>query len=328
MCICRRKLCADARDKVFGILGVLPEALRRDFPVNYSLSVKEVYVGVVDSILFTTQRLDVLCESVHYPPHTSSANLPTWCPDWNYITETTGLGHLERFSASGTTTAKYKFLDESTKRQLQIRAIHLDTISAHGIAVGTLCTTADYLMAFLHWRAVLLNFLDENTSGRDISPKPSENGSDFCRTLCLDQVPSEYTGGQRWLQVTYYVFASLLNERLPSLRLDRVLEGYADQNMNMSTSECRSFLHRHFKRMMGRCFCVTKKGYLGLGTGFMTAGDVVVVPYGCSTPVILRPEGRHGGFRFVGDVYVHNFMNGEVFNLGDWKERERSYTLH
>lgn len=325
MCICRRKLSADARDKVFGILGVLPEALRRDFPVNYSLSVKEVYVGVVDSILFTTQRLDVICESIHYPPHTSSANLPSWCPDWSYVTETTGLGHLVRFSASGSTAAKYKFLDEPRRRQLQIHAIYLDTVVAHGIAVGTLCTTADYLMAFLHWRAVLLDLVGEKAES---SSAQKEKEDAFCRTLCLDQVPRAWNSGDGWLKATYHVFASLISERLPKLRLDRELKNYMDGDVSIASKEQRSFLHQHFKRIMGRCFCLTKEGHMGLGTGFMTAGDIIVVPYGCSTPVILRPEGRHGEFRFVGDVYIHGFMKGEALELRDRKNREREYVLH
>jgi len=62
---CSRKLSVDPRDKVFGILRVLPDS----WP-------KEVYVNVVNSIIRTTKRIDVICESVHYPLYTSSANLP------------------------------------------------------------------------------------------------------------------------------------------------------------------------------------------------------------------------------------------------------------
>jgi hypothetical protein len=325
MRICRRKLSADARDKVFGILGLLPEATRSDFPVDYSLSVKEVYVGVVDSILFTTQRLDVICESIHFPPYANSSNLPTWCPDWSQITETTGLGHLVNFTASGSTTAEYKFQDEPSRRQLGIHAIYLDTITAHGIAVGTLCTTADYLMAFLHWRAILL---DVATGDNDSAPAMKEKEDAFCRTLCLDQVPQSLDSGDLWLKATHHVFASLISDRVPKLQLDRELKRYLNEDLGIPPEERRSFLHHIFKRMMGRCFCLTGEGHMGLGTGFMTAGDIIVVPYGCSTPIILRPEGRHGEYRFVGDVYVHGFMHGEILELSDIKAREKEYVLH
>lgn len=64
---------------------------------------------------------------------------------------------------------------------------------------------------------------------------------------------------------------------------------------------------------------------MGLGTGFMTAGDIVVVPLGCSTPIILRPEGRNGEYRFVGDVYIHTYMHGKAIEEGRLKQK---YVLH
>ena len=88
---CRRKLTFDARDKVFGILGVLPQDIRNEFPVDYNLSAKEVYINVVDYVLSTTDCLDVICEAIHFPLHTSAVNLPTWVPDWFHIPETTAL---------------------------------------------------------------------------------------------------------------------------------------------------------------------------------------------------------------------------------------------
>ncbi len=51
---------------------------------------------------------------------------------------------------------------------------------------------------------------------------------------------------------------------------------------------------------------------MGMGSGFMGKGDVVVVPFGCSTPIILRAEGPRGEYRYVGDVYIHGFMHGEA----------------
>lgn len=63
---------------------------------------------------------------------------------------------------------------------------------------------------------------------------------------------------------------------------------------------------------MGRSFCRTVDGRLGMGSGFMLPGDVVVVPLGCSTPVLLRQEGTRGEYRFVGDVYIHGYMQGRA----------------
>ncbi|KAF2806092.1 uncharacterized protein BDZ99DRAFT_395393 [Mytilinidion resinicola] len=316
---CRRKLSADARDKVFGILGLLPEDIRNEFPVDYNLSVKEVYINVVDHLLHSTERLDVICESIHFPLHTSSANLPSWAPDWSHVPETASLGRSFAFSASGETDAKYKFLDER-RRELEISAVYLDTISVHGISVGTLCTLADYLMAFVHWRALLLGSQERWNLG---------NQEAFCRTLCLDQVPQAFAESPKWLTACYHVFSSLLRERLPRMPLDEEIQRYVapQEPVHIEPKARRQFLQEHFgARMMGRCFCLTENGRMGMGSGFMAAGDVVVVPLGCSTPILIRPEGPRGRYRFVGDVYIHGYMYGEAMK-GGLKDLQK-YVLH
>jgi hypothetical protein len=65
----RSKLCTEPRDRVYGILGILSSHERSQFPVDYDISTIEVYTNVVDYLLTTTRRLDVICASIHYPKH-------------------------------------------------------------------------------------------------------------------------------------------------------------------------------------------------------------------------------------------------------------------
>lgn len=318
MRLCRRKLSADPRDKLYGILGLLAEDIRNEFPVHYGISVKEVYVKVFDYLLCTTDQLDVLCEAVHFPLHTGS-NLPSWVPDWSHNPETSALGRAYKFSAAGSTKAVARVLDD--RKRLEISAIHVDTIRSHGISVGTLCTLADYVMAFIHWRAQLLS----NTEDGETQARQEE----FCKTLSLDQLPSEWEN-KSWRAACYHVFASMAHERIPRLPLDEELWQYVDANVGIEPNDRRRFLQEHFgSRMMGRCFCITEGGFMGMGSGFMAAGDTVVLPLGCPTPILLRPEGPRGEYRYVGDVYIHGYMNGEA--VDDWKSGDlelHKYVLH
>jgi hypothetical protein len=321
---CRRKLASDAKDKLYGILGVLPEETRKEFRADYSLSVKDVYTEVVDYLLKTTERLDVICDAIHFPVHTGSANLPSYVPDWSHIPQTAAMGHKYNFSAAGTTKANCRFLDERLNK-LEIAAIYLDTISINGISVGTLCTLADYLMAFLHWMALLMASLDNETEEYSLKVQ-----KDFCRTISLDQVPQAWDRSDQWLTVCYHVFASLLCERLPHLPLNQKLRDYVDKKVDIRHEARRQFLQKHFgDRMMGRCFCITAEKRIGMGSGFMLPGDIVVMPLGCSTPVLLRLEGTRGEYRFVGDVYIHGYMRGKA--VDQWKDGKREvskYVLH
>ncbi|KAF3046813.1 hypothetical protein E8E11_005536 [Didymella keratinophila] len=323
---CRRKLTAKSHDKVFGILGVLPEEIRIEFIVDYELSVKDVYISVVDFVLSTSRQLDIIRESIHFPMHTGSAGLPTWCPDWSHIPDTSSLRRslgYPSFKASGDSSAIYKPADEH--RKLEVSAIYISTVRERGIAVGTLTTLADHLMAFLHWRALLLGATSENVRRNN-----SSSHTAFCRTLCLDQIPSEWSEPEQWVRACYYVFSSLLRERLPYLPIDEGLQLYAAGDGSVRKEDRRKFLQRHFAcNMMGRCFLLTDEGQMGLGSGFMAVGDIIVVPLGCATPVLLRREGRKNEYRYVGDVYLDQLMMGEAIQQLEAKKRElHKYLLH
>lgn len=321
---CRRKLASDPRDKLFGILGVLPHEVRSEFRPNYSLSTKEVYTDIVDFLLKTTERLDVMCEAIHFPINTSAANLPSFVPDWSHIPQTTSLGHKFAYYAGGSTKADAKFLEERLNR-LEISAIPIGKVDGKGVAVGTLCNVGDYVMAFLHWRALLLEILaGESEDYRHMVEE------DFARTLCLGQIPTLCSEPGRWLTMCYHLFANVIRDRLPYLPLDAELSKYLDVQVGIKPKERRGFLQKHFgDRMMGRCFCFTGDNQIGMGTGFMLPGDLIVVPLGCSTPILLRAEGTRDEYRFVGDVYMRGYMRGKA--VDEWKSGKRElrrYVLH
>lgn len=327
---CRRQLSSDPKDKVFGVLGVLGKEVSEEFAVDYGKSVKDVFTDVVDFLLTTTEHLDVICEAIHFPVYISSASLPTWVPDWSHIPATSAisLSPGTDFAASGDSKAIYQFLGER-RNQLEISAIPLGSISWHGITVGTLCTLGDYLMAFLNWRALLLSDLGPKAGKDEVSLSVQEG---FCETICFRQIPRRWKDRPRreWMEVCFHVFAGMIRERLPCLAIDDQLAYYANVDVGVRPEANRAFLQDHFgSYMMGRCFCLTSEGRMGLGTGFMAPNDEVVVPLGCSTPVLLRPEGNRGEYRFVGDIYVDGYMHGKAIEDRDSKKRpEKRYIIH
>ncbi|TPX18351.1 uncharacterized protein E0L32_011762 [Thyridium curvatum] len=311
---CRTKLAADPRDKVFGVLGLLHQDIRDEFPPDYNRSVKDVYISVVDYLITNTRRLDVICEAIHYPLHVSTIRLPSWVPDWSHIPQREMLRRPTSFRADGGQDAEVTYLSETGQKMatagniMEISGIRLSTISRRGIAVDVLNTLDDYLMAFLHWRALLLGNHDDDGEDREYTRRVR---AAFCRTLCLGVPPKRYRDS--WSRVCYHVFARLIHERLPFLPLDEELHMAAKDDLSNRPDDCEQVIDEgcHFS-MQGRSFCITRHGLMGLGSGYMAVGDVVVVALGCSTPIILRPVGNSGMFRFVGDVYIDGYMHGEA----------------
>jgi hypothetical protein len=66
---------------------------------------------------------------------------------------------------------------------------------------------------------------------------------------------------------------------------------------------------KHLRRRLA----TTSEGSLGMVPEFARKGDVICVLLGCSVPVILR-ERKSNGFEFIGEAYIHGFMNGEILS--------------
>ncbi len=267
---CRPKLAADPRDKVYAILGLLPPDIRDQFVPNYKLSVADVYINVVDFLLTTTKRIDVILETTHYPPHVSPIKLPTWVPDWSHIPQREAVPRASTFAADRNTLAAFQFQDErgntieNAGSIIEIEGIKLDTIVRRGIAVDVLHGLEDYLMAFLHWRALLLGNHDDDGSDPVYTGLVREA---FCRTLCQGQLPRGY-GPSEWADLCYHIFACLLRERLPHLALDAELRRFAEADSSFGSKGWRKMLDEACHHsMQGRSFCLTKNGLIGIGTG-------------------------------------------------------------
>jgi hypothetical protein len=179
-------------------------------------------------------------------------------------------------------------------------------------------------MAFLHWRAIFLHEFDIQ-EGNESHPLHEA----FCRTLCLGQVPVEQSQPPPWHKLCYHVFSSLIRDRLHRLPMDEDLKNHADATGLIDPDSRRKFLQDHFgNRMMGRSFCITDRGLIGMGSGYMNAGDLVVVPFGCSTPILLRPEGRRDEYRYVGDVYIEGYMHGEAVEQLEAENENRTVSKY
>ncbi|QDS77467.1 hypothetical protein FKW77_007084 [Venturia effusa] len=315
---CRGRLASDGRDKVYGVLGVLSAEARRDISVDYTLSLKDVFTNFMNHVITTTDRLDIICDAIHCPPSLTATLLPTWLADYSQNPPVTPLWRMADFSAAKNTKARFEVLDDRGRRnKLRISAIYLDSIIVHGMPVGTFSNTSAFLMAFLQWRALLLGTLRvQNRAELELAQE------DFAATLCLDQMPKRWKQPGEWLTVCYHAFANRVREVLPYLTLDQELESFADEVVDMDEVMSAKLINAVGQKMSGRSFCITESGCLGMGTGFMEDGDMIVVPFGCSTPVIIRPVGNRGEYRFVGDIYVNGYMQGMAVDELDEGRRE------
>jgi hypothetical protein len=78
--LARKSKVKDPRDKVYGLLGLLPKPISALIEPNYSKTKEEVYVEFATIMLRHCSRLDALLSWCEFK---EQGNLPTWVPDWN-----------------------------------------------------------------------------------------------------------------------------------------------------------------------------------------------------------------------------------------------------
>ena len=79
------------------------------------------------------------------------------------------------------------------------------------------------------------------------------------------------------------------------------------------------FLRRVHEVIWMKRLIKTKHELLGMGPDTTKRRDLICILYGCSVPVILRPQKDEKTgeeyFQFIGECYVHGIMDGEAFEL-------------
>ena len=312
----RDRVCMNPRDKIYGILGMLSAYERSGILVDYALPVGHVFINVVDYLLSTTRRLDVIRSAIHLLDHIPTVNLPSWTPDWSYNTRVKPMRNEDRpFAASGQTDAKFAFANRH--KQLEISGIAIDTIGSTGIGLPSQIDMDNAITAFFTWRLSVVQRCGYNMAAHKA----------LCRTLSLDQLHEGWTP-EDWMEFTYHMFGCLLQERLPALPLDPQLKFYAAKPSSLSVEQREKIFFKCIvDSMAARRFCISSTGLLCLGASVLRKDDIIVVPLGCSTPIVLRRQDQE--YTYVGDIYVDGYMRGlAIEELNGEVRHLESFTLN
>jgi hypothetical protein len=89
---CWSQLSSDPRDKIYGLLGMVPDVVGLRIEPRYDLSIQEILTQTALRIIMGTGSLFVLSQAVQrsWPSELATAGLPAWVPDWSARPEWTG----------------------------------------------------------------------------------------------------------------------------------------------------------------------------------------------------------------------------------------------
>lgn len=264
----RSRSTRDPRDKLYGLLGILPSQIRRDFKPDYKSSPEKLYRDIVEYVLRTTRSLSIICEAHHLSPGSNSLRLPSWVPDWSETRLFAPLGKNStywrgsRFRASGSVEGDVQLLG-TPPNKLQMRAIYLGSVIITGNPLSNVVDQRTTLTALIDWWDIF-----RKLPGKDVES--------FCRTITLDQFDYKV-----WAPICCHVIATLAMHGISSFRPHPDLRINPSIPINRHGAEV--IFEREFRpRLMDHRLFVTQYNDLGFARGTFDQGCVVCIPLGVS----------------------------------------------
>jgi hypothetical protein len=354
----------DPRDKVYGLLGLLPMSLAVRISPDYSLSMADVYVQMSIAMLDESGRLESILSWCSLAPDSS---LPSWVPDWSTKFPRNHVRWLQNRSASGKKSAsRWRFLSNDCR--LICSGLIVDS-------VGTNLGDQERLNRYGDKKkisdALQRTLLVDHPMQEPVSPPLPRIGENICRSKttlisnifwcdpCGIAAETYMHNVHFWhcmQPITRNSHWQSFNEFLIKSNHDILIFGYhlkdffADPSQYFAPGDhsalsisytmnsgdrqdLRELTDNEAKNMSlasisceGRKLVTTKSGYLGLAPSAAAVGDVVAIIYGCNFPVLLRPAGEEN-YTVVGECYVDGLMDGEAveaLNRGEYENREIS----
>jgi hypothetical protein len=345
----RESYATDARDNVYGILGLMNPQERRHIQVDYNCAVDQMYAGVTTMLINRYQSMDILLSSFWHKTETSQAWLPSWVVDYrpeSYDQEES-LGPswarnnwsitTEGYKAGGDTTS-FTTNDEHALK-LQLEAVVLDRVveilpSEQALSEEyrpgrphTAWTIPQWLRPWLISAIGLIRLASARKSPpfdpRDILHRACDTVRILMQAHRWERLPNDswapsrlVVGDDRMLD-DILLNIEHLNDKVVRERLRTSHVGYQAFNIDIH-------------KLRHKTLFATECGFTGwaksdplqssveLGPSpshSVRRDDIIVVPRGASMPWVLRETDVDGEYKLITDCAVYGVMDGELMAL-------------
>jgi hypothetical protein len=335
----------EPKDKVYGLLNIVsPRSEVEALGVDYGKSVDQVYADTVLTVIQLYSRLTAFAYITHHVnyngPGSEDDGNPkdhkrepryryrSWAPRWDDWAVAPPLGVPEDscpWSACGEYKATKTVEGHMAPEKLCLKGVvYGKVIDVEGIMDFHNLSDPEYIgdPEFTEQSAngdeIMADAEDVNVISDPIERHPFIKA--FERTdvnLSIGRFARTLTRGC-WGPADDYL--QLKNESVRARHIDACshtmrrllqLERFGDEGEYGHNPDSAQFQQNAYYVCEQRRLFWTEKGLYGLGPHCMQIGDIVVVLYGGNTPYVLRPRGDE--YIFMGQAYVDDIMNGELF---------------
>lgn len=323
-------LATDPKDQIFGVLGLIRNTQDGGLQVNYEDTVQDVYTKATKWSLQDEMSFDLLY--LAGVTHTRNlSNLPSWVPDFSLDISINPFG-----LPNPGKPVPYQAGGSSAPNMISSVRFLGNCLVVQGIVVGT-------IHDFGHARVAAFQLLDEKAhkTWRDWVLQAIELTATHKGRVLLQRM----SGG---LWRTLIANVAHPSKQLAPLCYAKYFESFKEvyiddvrhQDLDWREAHARvandkafcddvkaeahQYLFAFLDASIGRRFCVTECGELGLVPAGVAKRDRVCVVPGAKTPFIIREiansDSSRRKFVLVGDCYIDGLMQGEGLMVGKVEE--------
>jgi hypothetical protein len=337
----------DPRDKVYGLLAILPRGMTARIQPSYvsDAGVSNVYASFAMASFLEEGSLNSLARI--NKASTRPVMLPSWAFDLSTgFPHTLMLTRHQRHAANGKRSSTPTFSDDC--KAMFCEGVFVDTIETLSAALHQGKTevwepmdppidadTQDagpYLFSVDEYSRLCLARVLANNSNYNYSQGPSlldvpwmpveemlpiHNG--LVTFAMVPQDAYHRDDVRHWPTFTQLSPLTIVFRALLHPNADFLIHGIPLRHYFTNTDEfCEhpEAYHGMAKSATGivadRRLCTTRKGLLGMAPKYAKLGDRVAVLTGCDMPVVLRPTGDK--YEFIGAAFVEGLMKGEAID--------------
>lgn len=319
----------DAKDKVYGVLSLIDPIISKKIMPDYKLSVLQVYTDFAKTCIAETGTLDIICQC--RSDLLESDDFPSWVPDWRRKA-IVNIELSQKLLYHASKDSKPDISISGNGQNLMARGIRVDVVDGlgfmeelkapemkeqvnHPLVQPLSLSNRDSPYGGTHGirKAILQTFIANRNSWGELPPATYE---------CLVHIPWHDSDALIDYSKHFYfwMFQDMLEENLPLSLGERSLGEYLavreDEYEMPPEATVLEAAQRAVSVQLTRRLMISANGYIGLATKRVRSGDLICILFGCSTPVLLRPNDG-GGFQLVGECYVHGLMEGKAMEWMD-----------
>ncbi|KAL2201635.1 heterokaryon incompatibility protein [Sarocladium strictum] len=321
----------DARDKIFGIVGLSCRGDREAIVPDYSLTTREVYKRTARYL--AKQKLHCLSFGTNSNRSDifGGQPLPSWVSDWSL-----GSRQQPTLWKQGCYGASCPI--PGTESRLEPAVV--ETQDEDILCLGD---NRSGLLETIRTIESLIRRCMESNNGPELDPDKyidPNRGQMLWRTLIADKEYPQYSWtspaspmfgkayevlrSEAWGQDSSANFSTTPDSHDATKGKEVTDEEPASEEEPSSVEDLSNLIARYIAlvkyTLHSRRIFITEKGFFGIASGDISRGDIVVILAGGDMPFVLRDEdpkdkSEHGGLRLISESYVYGAMDGKLLKV-------------